>query len=113
MREYLLVSAVDIMQRLPSMLDRQALFLFEMTVDVDASVKITALLYLTKMLTIDLKPRGTLSNVALCMLRKSAPSNNSSSSQVRTGNPEVIALARKLFYEISIKVNLLMNVMPT
>ncbi|CAJ0591432.1 unnamed protein product [Cylicocyclus nassatus] len=113
MREYLLVSAVDIMQRFPSMLDRQALFLFEMTVDVDASVKITALLYLTKMLTRDiLKPRGTLSNVALCMLRKSAPSNNSSSSQVRTGNREVIALARKLFYEISIKGNLLVNVMP-
>ncbi|CAJ0596589.1 unnamed protein product [Cylicocyclus nassatus] len=81
------------------------------TVDVDASEKITVLLYLTKMLTHDiLKPRGTLSNVALCMHRKSTPSKNFSSSQVRTGNREVIAVAKKLFYEILIKDNLLMNV---
>ncbi|VDM74411.1 unnamed protein product [Strongylus vulgaris] len=112
MREYLLVSAVDIMQRFPSMLDRHALFLFEMPVDQDPSVEITSLLYLTKMLTRDiLKPRGTLSNVALCMLKRSA-STDGGASQSRNANREVMALAVKLFYEISLKGNLLVNVMP-
>ncbi|ETN79249.1 hypothetical protein NECAME_02675 [Necator americanus] len=110
MREYLLVSAVDVMQRFPSMLDRHALFLFDMPIDKDVNVKITALLYLTRMLTRDiLKPRGTLSNVALCMLKK-RPSNDQSCPV--SGSREVIALARKLFYEISLKGNLLVNVMP-
>ncbi|EYB86284.1 hypothetical protein Y032_0282g1284 [Ancylostoma ceylanicum] len=113
MREYLLVAAVDVMQRFPSMLDRHALFLFDMPIDKDVNVKITALLYLTQMLTRDiLKPRGTLSNVALCMLKKKPSSDTTDPSEAQTSYREVMALAKKLFYEISLKGNLLVNVMP-
>ncbi|KJH47607.1 hypothetical protein DICVIV_06314 [Dictyocaulus viviparus] len=78
MKEYLLAAGVDIMHRFPAMLENKCLFLFEMPMDADPCVRITALLYLKYLLTHDvLKPRGTLSDTALCLLnRKRADANN-------------------------------------
>ncbi|ETN83170.1 hypothetical protein NECAME_07530 [Necator americanus] len=86
------------------MLEKYALFIYRMTRDEDASVRLTAILHLTHLLSNDfLKPRGCLSDAAFCML----PSKSSSS-----GEREVAAAACNLFTELSKKGTLLVNVLP-
>ncbi|KAK6752772.1 hypothetical protein RB195_003898 [Necator americanus] len=104
MRKYLLTSSIDVLRRFPAMLEKYALFIYRMTRDEDASVRLTAILHLTHLLSNDfLKPRGCLSDVAFCML----PSKSSSS-----GEREVAAAACNLFTELSKKGTLLVNVLP-
>ncbi|WKY07389.1 hypothetical protein Q1695_007103 [Nippostrongylus brasiliensis] len=111
MKEYLLAASVDVMHRFPSMLENHSLFLFEMPMDADPNVRITALLYLTYLLTHDvLKPRGTLSDTALCMLNRKRSDGNEDGCT--NDEREVAALATALFREISRKGNLLVNVLP-
>ncbi|KAJ1364786.1 hypothetical protein KIN20_024949 [Parelaphostrongylus tenuis] len=111
MKEYLLAASVDVMHRFPSILENKCLFLFEMPMDADPCVRITALLYLKYLLTHDmLKPRGTLSDTALCLLnRKRADANSEDSTNEEK---EVAVLAMSLFLELSKKGNLLVNVLP-
>ncbi|VDP16265.1 unnamed protein product [Heligmosomoides polygyrus] len=105
MKEYMLAASVDVMHRFPSMLDTYSHFLFEIPMDADPNVRITALLYLSYLLTHDvLKPRGTLSDTALCMLnRKKTDGEGACTNDER----EVTALATALFREISRKVSFL------
>ncbi|EYB81578.1 hypothetical protein Y032_0379g330 [Ancylostoma ceylanicum] len=89
------------------MLENYALFIYKMANDADLSVRLTAILYLTHLLCKDiLKPRGCLSDVALCML----PSKSLSESGY--GGREVAAVACNLFSELSKKGNLMVNVLP-
>ncbi|KAK6018764.1 HEAT repeat protein [Ostertagia ostertagi] len=111
MKEYLLAAGVDVMYRFPAMLESHSLFLFEMPMDADPNVRITSLLYLTYLLTHDvLKPRGTLSDAALCMLNRKR--SDGKEEDCSSDEREVTVLATELFREISRKGNLLVNVLP-
>ncbi|KHJ91591.1 hypothetical protein OESDEN_08543 [Oesophagostomum dentatum] len=106
-REYLLTSAVDLLHRFPSMMESCALFLYRMASDEDVSVRLTTVLWLTRLLCNDMiKPRGSLSDVALCMITRESRETNRSSGR------ELAAAANKLFKELSKKGNLLLNVLP-
>ncbi|PIO52806.1 hypothetical protein TELCIR_25883 [Teladorsagia circumcincta] len=79
--------------------------------DADPNVRITSLLYLTYLLTHDvLKPRGTLSDAALCMLNRKR--SDGKEEDCSSDEREVTVLATELFREISRKGNLLVNVLP-
>ncbi|KAK5970943.1 putative cell division topological specificity factor MinE [Trichostrongylus colubriformis] len=111
MKEYLLAAGVDVMYRFPAMLESHSLFLFEMPMDADPNVRITSLLYLTYLLTHDvLKPRGTLSDTALCMLNRKR--SDGKEEDCTNDEREVSVLATELFRQISRKGNLLVNVLP-
>ncbi|PIO69531.1 hypothetical protein TELCIR_08644 [Teladorsagia circumcincta] len=102
MKEYLLAAGVDVMYRFPAMLESHSLFLFEMPMDADPNVRITSLLYLTYLLTHDvLKPRGTLSDAALCMLNRKR--SDGKEEDCSSDEREVTVLATELFREISRK----------
>ncbi|VDO22354.1 unnamed protein product [Haemonchus placei] len=111
MKEYLLAAGVDVMYRFPAMLEGHSLSLFEMPMDADPNVRITSLLYLTYLLTHDvLKPRGTLSDTALCMLNRKR--SDGKEEDCSNDEREVSVLATELFRELSRKGNLLVNVLP-
>nr|CDJ82751.1 condensin complex subunit 1 isoform 2 [Haemonchus contortus] len=111
MKEYLLAAGVDVMYRFPAMLESHSLSLFEMPMDADPNVRITSLLYLTYLLTHDvLKPRGTLSDTALCMLNRKR--SDGKEEDCSNDEREVSVLATELFRELSRKGNLLVNVLP-